>query len=180
MKEFWGFLNNLIDKFDIKRLSMAVASVLALMLVPKIDYLRWLMPLNDSTKWIYFIFSILVAYWSIAIISNLYKMISRNYKYRPKRFYRTVTKYSDCIGLYYSKEIGEYTALSINLGRYYISEDVIAKLVENNIIERSNYSYPEYRLTKRARKKLTRINKLVMFVDGKIIGKKSKEKSKYR
>ena len=50
MSDLGTFLNNLIEKFDIKKLTICAFIVLALMVIPNINFLDFLMPLDDAEK----------------------------------------------------------------------------------------------------------------------------------
>ena len=178
MKEFWSFLNNLLDKFDIKKLMLCLFLILALMLVPGINFLTFLMPLDNGEKWIKFIFSMITAYIILSILIFLWDILKRNIQFRPKKIVRMMVKYGEYLNRYYSEEMKEFSIISIDLYRYGISPDIINKLYENNIIEGCTDSYGiiKYKLTRRARIKLTRIKKLVLFIDSKIVNRnKTKE-----
>ena len=173
MKDWASFLSNLIEKFDIKKLIICVFIVLALMVVPKINFLNFLMPLDNAEKWIKFIFATITTYIVLSILIFLWKHTIDYFKYKPKKLFRMVWNYNSCISIFYSEEINEYSANAIELYRYGVSKDVINKLSENNIIERAGYTHNKYRLTKKARKKLTRMRKIVMFIDSRIINRKN-------
>lgn len=178
MKDWSAFLSSLIEKFDFKKLIVCAFTVLALMLVPGINFLNFLMPLDNAEKWIIFIFSLISVYIVLSILVFLRQQIKHYFKCKPKKLLRLMEKYGQYINIFYSDEINEYSSNSVNLDRYDISQDVILKLSENNIIECAGYLCSEYRLTKKARKKLTRIKKMVMFIDGKIINRNKQEAGK--
>lgn len=176
MKDWGDFLSNLIEKFDIKNLMICAFVVLALMVVPQISFLDFLMPLDNVEKWIKFTFALIATYIALSILIFLWKHIVNYFKHKPKNIFGMVGKYGEIINIFYSEEIDEYSANIINLGRYNISQDIINKLLEKNIIEHASYNYAEYRLTKKARKKLTRIRKIINFIDRKCINKKKLER----
>lgn len=177
MKDLGAFLSNLIEKFDIKKLIICAFVVLALMLVPKINFLSFLMPLDNAEKWIMFIFALITTYIALAFLIYLWNRIKYYFKYTPKNIFWTMGKYGEWINIFYSEEIDEYSANAIDFSRYNISQDITNKLLEKNIIEHANYSYPEYRLTKKARKKLTRMRKIINFIDSKFINKNKSEEN---
>lgn len=148
--------------------------IMALMLVPKINFLNFLMPLDNSEKWIKFIFALLTAYIVLLVLSFLWDYLKQYSKCKPKHVFRMMGEYGEYINLYYSEDINEYSMKTVDLYKYGITRDVVNKLCENNIIEKyetSWYGDIEYRLTKKARKKFTRIRKIVIFIDSKIINK---------
>ena len=178
MKDLGTFLSNLIEKFDIKKLMICAFVVLALMVVPRINFLKFLMPLDNADKWIVFIFALITTYLILSILIYLWQHLTEHFKYKPKSLFWMMSKYGDWINLFYSEEINEYSSNAINFGRYSISQDVINKLLEKNIIVHASYNYPEYRLTSKARKKLTHMRKTITFIDSKFISKKQSEDNK--
>lgn len=172
MKDLGAFFSKLIDKFDIKKLMICAFIVLSLMLVPKIDILSSLMPLDDAEKVIKFIFVFIAIYIILTILVYIWQKVVYYFKNKPKKLFWLMGEYGGYINIFYSEEINEYSASYINLREYNISDDIINKLLEHKIIESSFLDYYKCRLTKRARKKLTRMKKTVMFIDSKIINRK--------
>ena len=60
MKDWSSIIIKIVDKFNIVKIMLAILVVLSLMLVPKINYLDFLMPLDNFEKRIRFIFAILI------------------------------------------------------------------------------------------------------------------------
>ena len=182
MKDWTSFFGNLIDKFDIKKLMICAFAVLALMVVPKINFLKFLMPLDNAEKWIIFVFAMIATYLALLVLGFLWLHIRNYLKYTPKNLFWTMGKYGEYINMFYSVDIGEYSENTIELRQHNVSQDVINKLCEKNIIESCGYceylNHMRYRLTKKARKKLTRIRKVINFIDRKFINKKKTEDNK--
>ena len=177
MKDWASFLSNLIEKFDIKKLIICVFIVLALMVVPKINFLNFLMPLDNAEKWIKCIFFLIATYLALYFLIFLWQHVVCYFKYTPKNLFWTMGKYGKYINIFYSEDIDEYSANSVDLKRYNVSQDIINKLLEKNILEHASYNYPEYRLTRKARKKLTRIRKTIYFIDNKFINNNKSEEN---
>lgn len=182
MKDWANFFSDLIEKFDIKKLMICAFVVLALMLVPKISFLGFIMPLDNAEKWIMFIFALITTYIALSILIYLWQCLKDYFKYKPKNLFWMMGKYGDCINIFYSEEIDEYSASVVDLYNHRVPEDIINKLHENKIIECGGYNhyfnYPTYRLTRKARKKLTRMRKTINFIDSKFINKNKTVKSK--
>ena len=175
MKDFGTFLSNVIEKFDIKKLLFCVFVVLALMLIPEINFLSFLMPLDTAEKKITFVFALIASYVTLSSLIFLWECIRKYFECKPKRLIRLLVKYGEYINIFYSDEIGEYSACSFNYERCGIPVDIINKLKENNIIECSGYRGSNYCLTPKARKKLTKVRKFVTFVNRKIINRNQQE-----
>ena len=164
MKDLGLFLGNLIEKFDIRKLLISAFVVLAFMLIPKIDFLKCIMPLNTAEKWIKFIFGLIAIYILQCLLEFICKKIKVTINNRPKRIFWTIKNYGNYISVFLSKDICEYSNKPVDFAKYNIPDDVIYKLLENNIVEENSFNYSEYRLTKRARKKLNRTIKLMKFI----------------
>ena len=167
MKDWSSIIIKIVDKFNIVKIMLAILVVLSLMLVPKINYLDFLMPLDNFEKRIRFIFAILVSYTVITIIIFLGKSIKQFFSNKPKKLLRIIWRYGEYINVFYSDEINEYSPCSIDLDRYNIPKEIIAKFEENRIIELA-FLGNGYQLTKKARKKLTRLRKTMSFLNDKL------------
>lgn len=167
MNDLGLLLSKIIEKFDIKKLMFTAFVVLALMLVPKINFLCFLMPLDKFEKWIQFIFAIITTYIVISVLVFLAEYTKNKIRNRPKKVFSLMGDFGKYINIFYSEDIREYSSVSIDLTRYDIPKDVIQKLLESNIIKYANWNNREFCLTKDARKKLNRIRKFIKFVDGK-------------
>ena len=150
-------------------------TVFALMLVPKINFLGFLMPLDTSEKWIIFVFSLLTTYIVLSIIVFLWQRIRKHFLCKPKKLFRLIGQYGQYINVFYSDVINEYSSVAVDFDRYNIPQDVVNILTENNIIEHASYTGQKYCLTKKARKKLTRTRKFIVFVDSKLINRNKQE-----
>lgn len=175
MKSLENVLIKILEKFDIVKIMVSAFIVLALMLVPKINYLDFLMPLDRPEKWIEFVFAIILSYIVITLIVFIGKTIRKHFIYKPKKLIRMMVQYGDYINIFYSDKINEYSPCYINLKQYNIPKEIIAKLEENRIIE-SLYVSDGYKLTTQARKKLIRLSKTAKFLDDKVF-KHSKHKN---
>lgn len=167
MKDLGLLLSKIIDKLDIEKIMLSVFLVLALMLMPKINILCFLMPLDKFEKWIQFIFAIITTYIVISVLVFLAEYTKNKIRNRPKKVFSLMGDFGKYINIFYSEEIREYSSVSIDLTRYDIPKDVIQKLLESNIIKYANWNNREFCLTRDARKKLNRIRKFIKFVDGK-------------
>lgn len=175
MSDWGSFLSKLLEKFDFMKLMICVFVVLALMLVPGINYLSFIMPLDTAEKWIKFAFALVATYLVQLIIVSVWKLVFNYFKYKPRKVLRMWWNYGGYINIFFSNEIKEYTLSNFNLDRYDVPQEIIEKLHENNIIEYATY-YPEtYRLTKKARKKLNYYRTIYVFIDNKIINRKKTE-----
>lgn len=170
MKDFGAFLIKIIDKFDIKKLIISLFVVLAFMVVPKINFLNFLMPLDDAQKLITFVFALLLAYIVLLVLTFVFNSFKRILNNRPKKTFKMLRKYSEYINIFYSEDIGEYSSVKKQYS-WSASKDIISKLVENNIIEKTSYTSSEYRLNTRAKNKLNRLRKFLMFIDRKFLSK---------
>lgn len=173
MKNLDGFWTNVIDKLDIKKLLPSLFIVLAMMLVPKINYLSFLMPLDSREKWIMFVFAITSTYIALSVLTFLCKKVYDYYKNKPKKLCYMMYKYGKYINIFYSDELKEYSSTAFNLSKYGVSEDSISRLYDNKIIEIADLNYDKYHLTKKARKKLNRMRKVFTFIENKV-NKKNK------
>lgn len=167
MKYFENVLIKILEKFDIVKIMVSAFIVLALMLVPKIDYLDFLMPLDSPEKWIKFIFAIVLSYIIISLIMFIGRTIREHFLHKPKKLIRMMVQYGDYINIFYSDKIKEYSPCYIDLDRYNFPEEIIIKLKENRIIE-PLFAGKNYKLTIQARKKLTRLSKIAKFLDDKV------------
>ena len=168
MNDLGLLLSKIIEKFDIKKLMFSVFVVLALMLMPKINFLRFLMPLDNSEKWIEFIFALITTYIIILIFTFLLEHFKYRFEHRPKNIFGLMRKFGAYINIFYSEDINEYSSLAVDLNRYGVPKDIVKKLLDNNIIRHASWDDSEYCLTKRARKKLTRIKKFIIYIDSKL------------
>lgn len=157
------FFNKIVDKFNFIRLIISIFVVLALMIVPKINFLYDLMPLDTNEKIIKMFFYVILAYLGLSLINSLYERLIIRYKMKPKKFYRMYLKYAGYINVYLSNETKEYSSVSYNLKSYGCPREVIETLCENNIIEYS-WSGDNYNLTNVARKKLNRFRSSFYFI----------------
>ena len=173
MNDLGLLLSKIIEKFDIRKIMFSVFVVLALMLVPKINFLHFLMPLDNIEKWIKFIFAIITTYIIILVFVFGAEYLKNKIKYRPKIIRTLMGDLGKYVNIFYSEDIKKYSSRAVDLEYCGVPKDVINKLVENNIIEDEYYTSSKYCLTKNARKKLTRIKKIVVFVDNRM---KTKEK----
>ena len=171
MNDLGLLLSKIIEKFDIKKLMFSAFIVLALMLVPKINYLHFLMPLDNLEKWIQFIFALITMYIIILVFTFLVEHLKYKFQHRPKKVFMLMGDFGKYINIFYSDEIGEYSSTAVDLTRYDIPKAIIQKLLENNIIRYANWGSSEVCLTKGAIKKLNRIKKIIKFIGGKIKNK---------
>ncbi len=171
MKEWSAFFTNLIDKFDFKELMICLFVVLSLMLVPRINVLSFLMPLDSAKKWIVFVFVLIAVYLVLTLIILIWKSAKKYNDHKPKQLAKMMKKYGKYLEVFYSKNLGEYSKCAFDL--YTVPDAVVGKLQENKIIYIANYTHSEFALTDQARKKLTQRRKMLKLID-KIIVKKSK------
>lgn len=168
MNDLGAFLSKLIEKFDIKKLLVSAFIMLSLMLIPKINFLKDLMPLNTSEKLIKAIFGLIAIYILLCVLEFVFKRIKRSFNNRPKKFFRTIASYGEYLSVFLSKDIGyEYTSKPINLKDCGIPDDVIYKLLDSNIIEQGIYNHSLYKLNDIALKRMNRYNKIVKFIMAK-------------
>lgn len=168
MNDLGLLLSKIIEKFDIKKLMFSAFIVLALMLVPKINFLHFLMPLDNWEKWIQFIFALITMYIIILISAFLVEHLKYKFQHRPKKVFMLLGNFGKYIHLFYSEETNEYSLTAVDLSRYDVPKAIIQKLLENNIIRYANWGDSEFCLTKGARRKLNRIKKIIKFIGGKI------------
>lgn len=164
MRDFWYFAGNIIEKFNIKLLLISVFVVLATMIIPKIDFLKYLMPLDTTEKCIKFIFAILAVYISLCLLIFIYHKVTNRINNKPRKVFWSIKNYSSYINVFLSREICEYSTMPVDFAKYNIPDDAIHKLLENNIIERNPFEHSVYRLNNRARKKLNKYIKFFNFL----------------
>ncbi len=172
--KWYDILLKFIDKLGITKIVISAVIVVMFMLVPKINFLHTLMPLDDSSKIIKFLFLVATVYLILTFLIFIYTKITRYFCTKPRRVFRMWYNYAEYISIYFSEETNEYSGVSYNLERKNIPKAVIDKLWENNIIEFTDFM-GSYRLTKKARKKLNRIRKTILFIDRRIMKRKAQE-----
>lgn len=168
MNDLGLLLSKIIEKFDIKKLLFSAFIVLALMLVPKINFLHFLMPLDSWEKWIQFIFALITTYIIILCFTFLVEQLKYKFQHRPKNVFMLMGDFGKYINIFYSEEINEYSSTAVDLSRYDVPKAIIQKLLENNIIRYANWGNSEFSLTKGARKKLNRTKKIIKFIDRRL------------
>lgn len=168
MNDLGLLLSKIIEKFDIKKLMLSTFVVLAFMLVPKINFLHFLMPLDNWEKWIQFIFALITMYIITLIFTFLAEHLKYKLKHRPKKVFMLMGDFGKYINIFYSEEINEYSSTAVDLTGYDIPKAIIQKLLENNIIRYANWGSSEFCLTKGARRKLNRTRKIIKFIDRRL------------
>ncbi|MBQ2759291.1 MAG: hypothetical protein IJE93_05940 [Clostridia bacterium] len=179
MKDWSTIINKLIDKFDIKIIGISCFITLGLMLIPKINILKDLMPLDTNEKIIYFIFSIISNYLIITILILIFNYTKKRLIRKPKKLLKMIFTYGSVLNEYYSEDINAYSKEPLHLESF-VSKNIINELTANKILEKDFcINNPNYYLREPARQKLTKYKKAFLFIDKYIASKHSKDKEQY-
>lgn len=139
---------------------------MALVLTPKINFLKCLMPLNTAEKWIKLTVGVVKIYLLLCLLEFIGKKFIERINNKPKNVLLMFKDYSEYISVFLSRNNRKYCLKVVNLQKYNIPNDIIYELLDNNIIEKNPFEHSEYRLNKRACKKLNRILKLATIIFG--------------